>query len=194
MKRVITFPIAALGLCLLMAGASPATAQSGDFNAPTPKVLGYQDARSGQFIPLVHAIPDASTAPSTGTIKLTINITIKSSFPATRTILCGTTITATSMSELTYTESAAYTEMAYSNATGTGSTATCTVSVPYSWIIPASSSTDKTSITGGYSVQVYSGASSSVPNTLRYTIGDFLNLTSPPSIGATTAATINVTI
>ena len=47
------------------------------------KVFGYQDAQTGVFHPLPLDIADPNaTTPTTGTLKVVLNITVKSSWPA----------------------------------------------------------------------------------------------------------------
>jgi hypothetical protein len=156
------------------------------------KVFGYQDS-SGAFHPVTRAVPDAAaTAPTTGTIQVTLNITVKSTFPSgtTRTILCAADVDATSLSTTAQTTN--YTEAAFANATGSGTTYSCTLKIPYSWILP--STFVQRSLLGAYTVQVNNSNVSAGPAILRLTESDFVSTSTIPANGATSTYTVAVTI
>jgi len=161
------------------------TAQSPSSTNPQHRVLGYQDPETGKFHPLAKIQPD-TTPPSHGTIRLSISILIRSTFPSTANFLCGAMISASSIN-LTTDAQASFGEEAYSPATVSGSTATCTVTIPYSWAIPAASSTVDDSITGSYSVTVVNSDGTVSGSVLRVTSGDFLSLTTVPASDTTTS-------
>jgi hypothetical protein len=190
--------IAAVTLGFTLAGSALATAQSEDSSTPHKKVFGYQDAQTGEFRPFSQVDPELAntTAPSTGTFQLTITIKIASSFPTgtVRTIGCGANVTESSMSLTTAATAAFYEETAASYATVSGTTATCTVNIPYSWVVPAASATTLTSVTGSYTVQVSNSAVAAGPPLLRLSGGDFLSLKAVPATGAVTKTAISVTI
>jgi len=180
-----------LSLPLLV--AAPLLAQ--DTNAvQNKKVLGYQDPQTGAFQPLAREVPEAaSTAPTTGTVTLTLNITVKSKFPTgtSRTIVCSSELTESTIST-SFTSSSMNIENASVNATGSGTTYTCTVSIPYSWILPSSSYS--TSLTGDYTVEVVNTANTAAPALLRYHASDFMVLSKIPANGVITSYTLNVTL
>jgi len=129
---------AAVMLALTLAGPALASAQSAEAGSRHNKVFGYQDPETGVFHPLSTATPDVSTPATTGTIELVMTITLKTALPKGGAVLCGVDLTAFSENLSTYTISDWY-EEAYTAATVSGSTATCTVNVPYSWVLPAAS-------------------------------------------------------
>jgi hypothetical protein len=156
------------------------------------KLFGYQDS-SGGFHPMLTAVPDATTTPATaGTIQLTLTITVKSTFPSgtTRTIVCGIGVDVTGMTASGGMTS--YMEAANANATGSGTAYTCTLKIPYSWIIPTT--VIQKSLLGSYTVQVNNSTMSAGPAVLRLSEGTFLSTPTIPANGATSTYTVAVTI
>ena len=87
----------------------------------------------------------ATTTTHSGTIKVTFNIQIKSAaIPTTVPIYCEADVSA---SDANYVSS--YSETAVATASRNGSTATCTVNIPYQWLMETG---------GGYSVGYYVSA------------------------------------
>ena len=101
-------------------------------------IPGYLDARTGAFQPMPQALPEidpATISPVTGKIVVNLTITISSSIPTTDVISCGVTATVLDVaSQLSFIDSALVA------ATRKGTTATCTVDVPYSWALTSASS------------------------------------------------------
>jgi len=189
---------AAVMLALTLAGPALASAQSAEAGSRHNKVFGYQDPETGVFHPLSTATPDVSTPATTGTIELVMTITLKTALPKGGAVLCGVDLTAFSENLSTYTISDWY-EEAYTAATVSGSTATCTVNVPYSWVLPAASVLVTRNFSATYQVQMTSAPatapSGQLPTELvRYTSGTFLSTTSIPSSGTTTKVTQAVVI
>jgi hypothetical protein len=156
------------------------------------KLFGYQDS-SGTFHPMAVALPDATTTPATtGTIQVTLNITVKSPFPTgtARTIACGIDVDVTGMT--TTGGMTSYMEAANANATGSGTTYACTLKFPYSWIIPTT--VVQKSLLGSYTVQVNNSAISAGPAVLRLSQGTFVSTTTIPGNGATSTYTVAVII
>jgi hypothetical protein len=182
---------AAMTLLLSLGGATSAAAQSNDNEAFHKRVLGYQDAETGVFHPVTRIEPEASSPATTGTIQVTLTITLKTALPKGGNIVCGADLTAMSMN-LTAGTVSDWSEMANSAATTGGSTATCTVNVPYSWVIPAKSSTVTNSVTGTYSVTM-NNASGASPSLIRFSSGTFLSGVIPTS-GSTSKYTVGVTL
>jgi len=187
MKKLIL----AAAVAALVAFPAVTTAQSTGSSNPHHRVLGYQDSATGTFHPLMKAEPDTSISPSHGTIRLTINIQIKSTFPSGTNLFCTASVAAISTNLSPYSVAAEYEELASSPATVSGSIATCTVSIPYYWVIPPASTTVLDAITGSYTVEAIN-PTAGAGELLRSTSGDFLNLTTPPAISTTTAVTESV--
>jgi hypothetical protein len=191
--------IAALTLGVMLAGSPSSAAQSGNANSPHKKILGYQNPETGEFEPLVRAIPDASsTTPTTGTVEVTLTITVKTPLPKGGAIICGADLTAISENKATFAYAYWY-EQGYTTATVSGSTATCTVNVPYSWVVPAASSAIQNSVTGTYSVQMDSASTGTTASTVdptgtvRYSSGAFLN-GAIPTTGSTSKYSVSVVL
>jgi hypothetical protein len=98
--------------------------------------LGILDSATGAFRPGQMADFDSSslaaTNAQTGTIVVNFTITIRSAIPTTTPILCdlSASVTEISGSGVNLIE-----EDAAVAATRTGSTAKCTVTIPYSWVV-----------------------------------------------------------
>jgi len=101
----------------------------------TPGRLGYQDPKTGAFLPLAPTVADAGEAappvtPTTGKFAFNLNINIKSANIRTDVLACYATVTVSDNLTGSYTIDEDEASVA---ATITGSTAKCTVSIPYSW-------------------------------------------------------------
>jgi hypothetical protein len=164
-----------------------------DEAANNKKVLGYQDAKTGAFHALQIEVPDAAAvAPTTGTLKVVLNIAVKSTFPATstRNIVCQSdffvSVLTSSGTATTFDESASR------YATGSGTAFTCTLIIPYSWSLPATA-LQKT-LTGLYTVYVTNSTVAAGPAILRTSSSNIVSTTTLPATGSTTTYTLNVTI
>lgn len=167
------------------ASTIPAWGQAAN-NSNNPGILGYLDPRTGAFRPVPPPATDdnaelAATTTFTGTVTLTITITVKTSGIANFTCSAGvSTIDGTTSSTI-------YEEVATVTATGSGSTRTCNLSIPYSWSL-TSASTD--TMTTSYFVTGRSGATATVERTSNRSPLDSRKV---PANGATTALTASVT-
>ncbi|HEV2269728.1 MAG TPA: hypothetical protein VGR92_09725 [Steroidobacteraceae bacterium] len=109
-----------------------------------PTMIGYLDPHTGGFLPLVTTTesPDSAAASTeiTGELKITGTVTIASpSITSTTPIECSATALIVSD------PNGPITEEASSAASRSGSTATCTVLIPYEWLL-AAPTTDKVSL------------------------------------------------
>ena len=192
--RIFTLAaIAAISVgATLVAGSTSVAAQDNEQNVRTKKVLGYQNPETGAFEPLVKAVPDTTISPTTGTIDLTLTITLKTALPKGGTILCSGDLIATSENDSTTFSLSVWDESVFSVATVSGSTATCTVTIPYSFHVPAASTTLKNTIEGDYSVEMIN-ATGALPSLVVTLGGTFLN-SSLPATGTTTRVAAGVTI
>jgi hypothetical protein len=184
--RRIAIPLTVLTLIF---GSMLLSAQA---NTNAKRILGYQDPETGVFHPLLRAVPDVTTPPTTGTFKVTLNITVKSAFPTgtTRTILCNTFFDVTAIDQTDAISS--YSESAYKDATGGSGAFTCTLTIPYSWVLPTT--TLQKTLTGEYQVTVTNSTATAGPAILRLSTGDFLSTSTIPANGSTSSFTVNVTI
>ena len=158
--------------------------------AAKPGILGYLDPRTGAFRPLVQNPVENAQAealaptPTTGKFVFNFTITIKSTNLGSDTIECvANAAVFESASFLSINESASV------KATVTGSTASCTVTIPYSWPL-TSASTDMVML--NYEVLAAGGASTGGQPTRNS--GQSLPSIKVPLTGATTTQTIASTI
>ena len=150
-------------------------------------IPGYLDPQTGEFRPLAQREAQSddieSTTPTTGKFVVSFTITISSSIPTSDTISCGVTATLFETSTFHTVE-----ELASVAASRTGSTATCTVTLPYSWVL-SNPSTDTVSLS--YSIIVPATTVSLPSRTSIQTINGSLKV---PASGSTTNETVTATI
>jgi hypothetical protein len=190
MRKFTVAAVAAIALSVAVAGAASASAQIDLFHHK--KTLGYQD-ENGTFHPFAHTLPDAATATTvTGTIEVTFKLTIKSSFPSGTKIYCGADVTAESISETEPLATVIYGEEGASAASGT----TCTVTIPYSWIIHSPAATVTNYFDGSYAVIAYDSSLPSVATGIgvREATGTYVTLGKIPAAGTITKYLVDVTI
>jgi hypothetical protein len=174
-------------LCLFM-GTTAVWGQAA--NTESKPILGYLDPKTGTFKILPQAADLDEAEPRTlatfgGTITLTLTITVKTTTLTTFTCSANATVLGdgnTTSGFRTYTESATVV------ATGTGTTRTCKVSIPYSWEL-ATQPTD--TITIGY---VVFGSNGTTETAQRSSTLAPLETIKVPANGATTTATAAVTL
>lgn len=173
-------------MCCLIT-ASAAWGQAANIKAK-PGILGYLDPQTGAFRPLPQATEDdaeSSRAATTftGTIDVTITVTLK-----TTTITNVTCEIATSTSDgVTTPTPIFYDESNSVTATGSGTTRTCKLSIPYAWVL-ATQATDTMST----SYTVIGGTTTSVAT--RTATRSPLDTRKVPANGATTTLTAAVTL
>jgi hypothetical protein len=149
-----------VGLCLF--GLS-LTAWGQNVNRPAGSgILGYLDPQTGTFrpVPLVtdNGSEDAPpVAPTFGKVVLNLKATLQTTFPTGETFSCGLSASTFESSGLSFTDSY---QVA---ATVSGSTLTCTVTLPYYWALISRGSD---TMTVSYSVTGVNGAPSGLPTRL----------------------------
>jgi hypothetical protein len=157
------------------------------------QVVGIQDSQTGTFRPLTVVVPDASTTtPTTGTVEVTFNFKLVSTFTKGTLLDCSATLSGSVVSETSGT-STYYVESALDAVDISGTSATCTVNIPYSWLLPASSSSTIDSFTGGYSVSSVATTSTTGLRE-RSSSGSFVSSNKIPASGSTSKFTVNVTL
>lgn len=111
---------------------------------------------------------DVTTATTTysGTIEVTVTITLKKALPKGDSVACNVDATASSVSE-TSAANLAYDESATSLATVSGSTATCKVNIPFPWVLLTPSTTVVSSLDGGLEVIMYSPTATTITTELQ---------------------------
>jgi hypothetical protein len=178
-------------ICICCLLAAPAVwGQAANSQAPQG-ILGYLDPKTGAFRPFAPPAEDLAEPLAlttfTGTVNLTITITVKSTGIAS--VVCTQDVT---VIDNAATSPRAFGEFDEVVATGTGATRTCKLSIPYSWGLATQSSDSMTT-----SYQVFgSGSTSGLPLTLpiRESLLTQLDTRKVPSSGTTTALTAAVTI
>ena len=157
-------------------------------NGPSkPGILGYLDPHTGAFRPVPSAAEEDSELPAattfTGTITVTLTITLKTT--GLTNITCSEEV---SVIDAITTSPRFYVESNSVAATGTGTTRTCKLSIPYAWALATQASD---SMTTGYSV-VGSTSTTGLPQ--RTSTLSPLDTRKVPANGATTALTAAVTL
>jgi hypothetical protein len=170
----------------VMAPSATQANQAGQLPGATMGIPGYLDPRTGEF----HAVPVRPAAVMGGimpnaviTGKLVYNytITIKSTLPTGDVIACNT-----SNDVFDTTSGKEFDEMATVAAVRSGSTATCTVDVPYSWTLTGTSDT----VSATEMVTVPSD-STSLPGRVS---SQTLTAIKVPATGTTTTTAVTFTI
>lgn len=152
----------------------------------SPGILGYLDPHTGALLPVPQVLDaSADIAPATtftGTVTVTLTITLKTT--ALTNITCSETVSVLdgTLSPRIFSETNSVA------ATGSGTTRTCTLSIPYSWSLN-SQSTDN--MTTAYSVFATTGTTG-LPQ--RTSVLSPLDTRKVPANGATTALTAAVTL
>ena len=158
-------------------------------SAPTVSgIRGYLDPRTGIFHSLAQMTPqDEEPATSTFAGKFVFNftITISSTISTSVKIACAANATLEDVATTNF-----ILESAEVTATRSGSTATCTVNIPYSWKL-GSAPTDKVTLTYQISAPVEATGTAVLPSRIsQQTVG----VISVPANGATTTETVTATI
>ena len=186
-------------LVILVVGLAPSA--FGQFASHFPlsrRELGYYDHATGAFTPLQLAAQEAeappATTPTTGTIVFSITITLKTAVPKNGVVACeGHAFVNGDSSGFNAQENG------FALATGTGTTRTCKVTIPYSWLL-ASPTTDSVSLF--YNASMVEGIELTATNGTGTTVV-FANVRNSsqsiapikvPVNGATTTETISITL
>jgi hypothetical protein len=176
-------------VCMCCLIAAPAVWGQAASSPAKPGILGYLDPHTGAFRPIPPAAEDSPEAAAlttfTGTITVTLTITVKSTgitnVNCTSAVSVGDGLTTASPRIFEETNSVA--------ATGSGSTKTCKLSIPYSWGLATQSSDNMNT---NYIVSGFGSTTNTLP--FRQSLLSPLDARKVPANGATTALTANVTI
>lgn len=173
-------------ICMCCVTAMPVIWGQTANTAASPGVLGYLDPRTGAFRPVPSAteeVVDAASLPVFGgSITVTLTITLKT------TTLTNITCTA-DVSVLDGTTSPRiFGETNTVAATGTGTTRTCKLSIPYSWGLSTQASDNMST---GYAVFGSTGTTGLPQRTSSLSPLDSRKV---PANGVITALTANVTL
>jgi len=158
-------------------------------NSPANRgILGYLDPHTGAFRPIPPAAEESSDLAATtftGTITVTITVTLKTT--VLTNITCSGDVSVIDGS--TTTSPRFFTEFNNVAATGTGTTRTCKVSIPYAWALATQSSDNMTT---SYAVSGSTGTVGGLPQ--RFSTINPFDTRKVPANGATTALTAAVTL
>ena len=119
----------------VLIGLASAVSASADEtkSAVTPPVIGFLDPQTGAVLPLMTTTPSpeiaAVSTAVTGTLKITGTVTLITSIPTTEPVSCSAT--AVVLAD----PNGPISEMVTSTATRSGATATCSMLIPYEWIL-----------------------------------------------------------
>jgi len=157
-------------------------------NGPKPGILGYLDPHTGAFRPVPSATeesPDPAALTTVGgTITVTLTITVKS------TVLAKFSCTAeVSMLDDITVSPRGYSESATAAATGSGTTRTCVLTIPYSWALATQASDSMTTSYGVFGIG--SGGNAGTQRTSGLSPLDSRKV---PANGGTTTLTAAVTL
>jgi hypothetical protein len=181
----------ATALCASLLTAGGSAVAAGPQESRPALIRGTLNTQTGIFVarPGKAAIEEAeatslTAATMTGTLSFTFNITLKSGFPETTAIRCSATA---STRDDGWTETSMYYDTKTALATRSGSTATCKVSIPYSWLL---ANPGATMLSMDYMVTAIPAAENGVS---RHHMGNLATIAVPTN-GSTTFKTINVTL
>lgn len=175
-------------ICLCCLIAAPAVWGQAANRQANHEILGYLDPQTGAFrmLPAVDdSVEPLTITTFTGTINLTITVTVKTT--GITNVVCNMT---TAVEDAITTSPRSFGEEDTVAATGTGSTKTCKLSIPYSWgLATQSSDTMSTSYT-------VTGSASSTGATppIRSSSLSPVDSRKVPATGAITTLTASVTI
>jgi hypothetical protein len=154
----------------------------------SPGILGYLDPKTGVFRTLPMPDTDSTDVPlaaTTGKFVFNYTITVAGTIAATAKIGCIATASLVDVATSNLIE-----EEAAVVATRSGTSATCTVTIPYSWNL-GSAGSDKVSLSFSIQAPVEASATTAFPQRLS-TQG--IASISVPANGSTTTETITATI
>lgn len=197
MRRMYTtlFALALIGI----AGAIPTARAQQDKITQDKGVLGYLNPKTGAFTPMAQSVADAealaSITPTTGKFVFNFTLTVLSTVPKNAVVTCEADVSVSESSTGQF-----ITETVGGPATkGTGTTWTCSLTMPYSWVLSTPTSdtaviTSDASITEGYQVTATNGTGTLVTAvSVRETHKDVGSI-KVPATGATTTEAISTTM
>ncbi len=189
--RRMVFPL----LVVFVLGLAPLSYGQFATHQPSHRTLGYYDPATGAFEPLRPAQDvDAAVTATTGTLVYKLTITVKSTIPKNGVVGCTGEASVSDSSGNSYSEHGSGVAKLVS-----GTTYSCTVTLPYSWLL-SSASSDKISrsytanINYGYQLTATNGADSAVEPISARESDQSIPSISVPASGATTTEDISVTL
>ena len=190
------YPIAirfAAAACAAVVLWTPCVAQSATFpHPPTPATAAQPQSRR-LVSDEVSAAAAAAATPVAGTLVAKFTIKLVTAVPSGSEVLCGLTATVTDENTTTYAIANEIYENASTKATVSGTTATCTVIIPYSWYL-TNGSTDTADLSYTLSIVSPTATNDSGQNRYSNQYVPGAGAISIPANGATTTYTISATL
>jgi hypothetical protein len=182
------------GTALIIGSLSGSGVASAGEVSSDSHILGYQDTKTGTFHALASVVPDV-VAPTTGTVQVTFNIKLVTPFAKGTVLNCNLSVSGTSLSTTAGT-STFYEEDAADSVAISGTSATCKVVIPYSWLVTPASATVIDSFSGSYSIsaEATAAATGAAGTSLRSSSSSVFSTTKIPASGTTSSYTVNVTL
>jgi hypothetical protein len=185
---------AAVSLGLTLSVSFSVSAQSN--TTPKSRSHGYINPKTGVFHLDNQMVADATVPSTDGTFIVTLHITLKTSLERGDKVGCSLAVVATSFPNIIAGGSgngASYTEEASADASVSSSTATCVLTIPYSWLLPAQPRID--SLSGSYTATITSrGMEGTAPKVLRSSGSDLVDFTFGTIPAGTSTFSVNVTL
>lgn len=177
-------------ICMCCVMVAPAAWGQAANNAVKPGILGYLDPKTGAFRPVPLAT-DEIVDPATfttfgGTVTVTLTITVKST--ALTVFTCEANVSVED--NISSGVPRGYTESATAAATGTGTTRTCKLTIPYAWSLATHASDSMSTLYFAFG----SGTSTTGADTSLSSSLISLDTRLIPANGATTALVAAVTL
>jgi hypothetical protein len=190
-KNVKTMKFFFAMACVLGLAAS-CFAQNADINVPTKKTSGIHAARAAALRALKahdqsseEAPP--TTSPTTGTLVFTITIDLHPGFPSNAKLYCSASA---DTSEYTAPPDVSFSADGYAQATISGTTATCSITLKYGWLL----ATPKTDTLGlGVDVSVVFGTEGIAPYWVNQSVWSN-SVSGVPASGSTTPVKVTTAI
>lgn len=188
--------VVSLFVVLVLGFAPFGLAQISAPSLDTHRVLGYFNPTTGLFEPLRTGMQDAEGAqvtPTTGTLVFNFTITLKTALPSHGLLLCSA---AAAVIETSF--SADEVGFGYAHFVS-GSTYSCSVSIPYSWLL-STRTTDKiilsykAEVIEGIQLTANNGTSTTVATTTGRASSQTIASVPVPVSGATTTEDVAVTL
>jgi hypothetical protein len=190
-SSLATLATAATCLGRALGLSSAAYAQSDETAAPQSRLHGQKDPKTGVFHPDNAVVPEAGTvSPLTGTFSVTLHITLKTAVPSGDKVGCTADVLA---DDTTTTGNTSFTEEVSAIATVSGSTATCVMTIPFSWVFPSGTVTEI--LTGSYTAMIFNPSATITTATFltRSSGSDFVDVTGA-NVFATAPRTFSVNV
>jgi hypothetical protein len=184
-------------LVVLVLGLAPLSYGQIAPHQPSHRIFGYYNPATGAFEPLRPAAEDvepAAVTATTGTLVFKPTITVKSTIPKNGVIGCSGEASVGDSSGRTYAEHGSGVETLVS-----GTTYTCTVTLPYSWLLSSPASDKITldytaNLNYGFQLAASNAADTAVEPLSARESDQGIPSISVPASGATTTEDVSVTL